>query len=387
MKIAYCVPELHIVGGLERVLILKANYLASQGVETHFIITDNEGKKPAYPISPNVHIHQLNINFGASYQYSFLHRAYLNYKKIRHLKHELNECLCQIRPDIAITVFKQEINVINQMTDGSIKIGEAHTDKDHIWTFEKAPFWIPTFVRSMISSFRIYLIQKKIKKLSKFIVLTHEDAQSYTGLKNLTVIPNPVSFIPSQISTCTNKQVIAAGRYVEIKGFDRLIAAWKQVNEKYPDWILKIYGEGPLREQFTAQAARLGLQNSCFLEHAVPNIATKLQESSIFVLSSRFEGFGMVIVEAMACGLPVVSYACQCGPRDIISEGIDGLLVKEGDINGLATGINQLIENDELRQKMGRQARKKAEQYTIEKIGKQWINLFESLIESKNSNR
>lgn len=101
------------------------------------------------------------------------------------------------------------------------------------------------------------------------------------------------------------------------------------------------------------------------------------------MLSSKFEGFGLVIVEAMSCGLPVVSFACHCGPRDIISEKVDGFLVPEGDIDGLAEKIDYLIEEDEVRTKMGKMARLKAESYKIEQIGPQWIALFESLYKSE----
>lgn len=150
--------------------------------------------------------------------------------------------------------------------------------------------------------------------------------------------------------------------------------------EKHPDWILKIYGDGWMRDQLQQQVKELGLTQNCLLEHSVSDIASKFTESSVFVLSSRFEGFGLVIVEAMACGLPVVSFACYCGPRDIISDGIDGLLVDEGDTEGLAASINRLIEDDDLRIKMGQMARLKAGNYKIEHIGNQWEKLFESLL-------
>lgn len=176
------------------------------------------------------------------------------------------------------------------------------------------------------------------------------------------------------------KQVIAAGRYVGQKGFDRLVAAWQKVVNRHPDWVLKIYGDGWMREQLWQQIMDLGIEESCYLEHTAHDIATKFQESSIFVLSSRFEGFGLVIVEAMSCGLPVVSFTCHCGPRDIISDEIDGLLVSEGDIDKLAEGINRLIEDEELRKKMGEMARLKANNYKIEHIGEQWIALFKTLL-------
>ena len=215
------------------------------------------------------------------------------------------------------------------------------------------------------------------------MVLTHEDAALWPELNNVIVIPNPTSFFSDTVSDCMRKQVIAAGRYVSQKGFDRLISAWQKVASRHPDWVLKIYGDGGERESLQQQIAELGLSENCILEHSVSDIAAKFQESSIFVLSSRYEGFGLVIVEAMSCGLPVVSFACHCGPQDIISEGIDGLLLPEGDIDGLAKKICLLIEEEELRKKMGKMARLKSEDYKIENIGVQWTALFESLLKSE----
>lgn len=172
------------------------------------------------------------------------------------------------------------------------------------------------------------------------------------------------------------------GRYVPQKGFDRLISAWKTVSERHPDWTLRIYGDG-MRKQLQQQIDALGLSASCILEHSVPNIADKYCDSSILALSSRFEGFGMVIIEAMACGVPPVSFACPCGPRDIIDDGKDGLLVENGDVEGLAEKICYLIENDDVRKEMGRQARKSVERFKMEHITQKWRELFESLIEHR----
>ena len=381
MKIAYCVPiGLHHPSGMERVLTCKANWLATHGCEVHIILTDITGEEPAFPLDKAVHIHQLNVNLGETRPYRFLKRAWLDRKKIALLKRRLNECLCQIRPDITISVIQREIDVISQMADGSIKIGEAHFPKEHIWNFVNYPARLPNSIRSLYNN---HCRIRFLRKLSRFIVLTNEDAAAWRELNNVSVIPNPIPFVPKEVSSCTNKQVIAAGRYHSQKGFDRLIAAWKLVVEKHPDWILKIYGDGGLREQLTTQVAVLGLQNNCLLEHTTKDVSSKFRESSVFVLSSRFEGFGLVIVEAMACGLPVVSYTCPCGPRDIITEGTDGLLVNEGDIAGLADGINRLIEDEDLRRAMGKKAQLKAEQYSMERIGKQWMDLFESLIKQK----
>jgi glycosyltransferase involved in cell wall biosynthesis len=196
------------------------------------------------------------------------------------------------------------------------------------------------------------------------------------------VIYNPLSFFPDSTSNCTSKQVRAVGRYMPQKGFDRLIPAWKQISKKHPDWVLKIYGDG-MRTSLQNQINELQLNSSCFLEPSTPNIVDRYLESSIFVLSSRFEGFGMVITEAMACGVPPVSFACPCGPKDIIKDGEDGLLVENENIEQLTEKICYLIENEDVRKEMGKKARINVERFKVENIAKQWDDLFKDLLSQK----
>lgn len=383
MKIVYCIPALYNPSGMERVLTMKANYLALQGYEVHIILTDGGDKPPYFPLEKSVQVHQLDIDFEEPYHHPFLRRVWLYQKKMKALKKQLNACLCELKPDITVSLLRRDVNVINQMTDGSPKVGEIHFDRLHYRHFTAS--WMPAFIYSYVQKWWMGKLIRELKKLDKFVVLTHEDAAFWPELDNVMVIPNPTSFFPVMVSDCTQKQVIAAGRYVDQKGFDRLISAWRKVADKHPDWVLKIYGDGWLREQLQQQIVELNIERRCFLEHSVPDIAAKFRESSIFVLSSKFEGFGLVIVEAMSCGLPVVSFACHCGPRDIISEKVDGFLVSEGDIDRLSEKIDYLIEEDEVRKKMGKMARLKAESYRIEQIGPQWIALFESLYKSEKS--
>ena len=378
MKIAYCIPALYNPSGMERVLTMKANYLALQGYEIHIILTDGGDKPPYFPLEKSVQVHQLDIDFEEPYHHPFWHRVWLYQKKMKALKKQLNACLCELKPDITVSLLRRDVNVINQMTDGSPKVGEIHFDRLHYRHFTAS--WMPTFIYSYVQKWWMGKLIRELKKLDKFVVLTHEDAAFWPELNNVIVVPNPTSFFPDTVSDCTRKQVIAAGRYVDQKGFDRLISAWQKVSSRHPDWVLNIYGDGGGRESLQQQITELGLNENCILEHSVSDIAVKFQESSIFVLSSRYEGFGLVIVEAMSCGLPVVSFACHCGPRDIITEETDGFLVPEGDIDGLAEKINLLIEEDHFRKNMGKMARLKAENYKMEKVGVQWTALFESLL-------
>ena len=158
-----------------------------------------------------------------------------------------------------------------------------------------------------------------------------------------------------------------------------LIKAWKIVSEQHPDWTLRIYGDG-FREELQKLIDGLGISRSCILEHTVSNIVDKYCESSIFALSSRYEGFGMVLVEAMVCGVPPVSFACPCGPRDIIDDGNDGLLVPKENINKLAEKIGYLISHENIRKEMGQRARIHVERFKIDHIASQWKEHFNSLI-------
>jgi glycosyltransferase involved in cell wall biosynthesis len=212
------------------------------------------------------------------------------------------------------------------------------------------------------------------------VLLTHEEQDLWPELKNTIVIPNPILTRPGEQSDTKAKIVIAAGRYAEQKGFDLLIEAWKVVFRKHPDWQLHIYGDGGLRESLQKQIDDAGMTKVCILKHNTPNIEQKYSASSIYALSSRFEGFGMVLIEAMSCGLPLVSFDCACGPKDIITPGEDGILVKSFDTDSMGEAINSLIEDDEKRRVMGENAYRNSNRYKMEHIATSWNELFSSVV-------
>lgn len=382
LKIVYCIPSLAVVGGGQRILAIKANYFVEKyGYEIHVVITDNGDKQPYFHLHPSIQVHNLDVNYDRVVP---LYRRFFSYFYNRHLhKKRLNKCLKQLSPDFTVLMLRRELSFIMKMTDGSIKIAENHFEK-HSY-LNNANYGLLRYFPKFI--WRKW--QKKqiecLKKIRKFVVLTYEDAEQWDELNNVAVIPNPLTFIPTHISSYSSKQVIAVGRYVHQKGFDLLISAWKVIASKHKDWLLKIYGDGPLREALQQQINDAGIWDSCKLEFPVKDIAEKYAESSIFVLSSRFEGFGLVIVEAMACGLPVISFDCPCGPKDIIMNNKDGMLVSSGDVDGLVRQLLYLIEHDERRKQMGNSALVNVQRYKIENIAILWKDLFNMLLQEKNS--
>ena len=381
MKIAYCLPSLYIPGGMERVLTIKANYFADTlGYDVTLILTDGKDKEPFYKLSPKVHIVQLDINFEALWNQP-LHKKVLIYlQKQRIYKQKLTEALMQLRPDVTVSMLRREINFITSIHDGSIKIGEFHVNKDNYRDLNEEGK-NTNILKRMLSGFWMWQLNRALRKLNRFVILTHEDRENWKYLNNTTVIPNPLPFFPDDKSECDGKEIIAVGRYTYQKGFDILIEAWRLVSEQHPDWNLRIYGGGD-RSEFIRLKEEYNL-TSLYLEEQTANITEQYCKSSIFVLSSRYEGFGMVITEAMACGVPPVSFACPCGPSDIIRDSEDGFLVENGNIRELADKITYLIEHEEERKAMGFRARTNVERFRIERVAEQWKDLFESTIKKR----
>lgn len=379
IKLAYCLPSLYIPGGMERVLTIKANYFADVlGYDIYLILTDGKDTEPFYELSAKVNVIHLDVNFNELWDQPFYRKVGRYLSKQRIYKQRLRACLMELKPDITVSMLRREINFINSIDDGSIKIGELHVNKSNYRNLseERGSRW----VKQLMSNLWMWQLNRKIKQLRKFILLTEEDRLNFSYLHNTEVIYNPLPFYPDRQSDGSGKEVIAVGRYVYQKGFDLLIEAWRTVAARHPAWNLRIYGGGD-KDEFVALKEKYGLE-SLHLEGQTQQIIEKYSESSLYVLSSRFEGFGMVLVEAMACGVPPVSFACPCGPRDIINDNVDGLLVEDGNLEQLAEKICYLIEHEEIRREMGRQARIGAERFRIEKIGQQWEQLFNQLLTS-----
>ncbi|WP_248964354.1 glycosyltransferase family 4 protein [Sphaerisporangium perillae] len=230
-------------------------------------------------------------------------------------------------------------------------------------------------------------IKRRYGKLDAFTTLTQADLKDYTKAlkaqppKRLLRIPNAIPKLAGEVSSLEEKVVVGIGRIVWAKGFDRLVNAWKTVAVAHPDWVLRIYGGGtPEREEkLQNRIDEAGLSDKVFLMGSTPEIGVELSKSSIYAVSSRYEGFGMTILEAMSKGVPVVSFNCPHGPKEIITDEHDGLLVRSKKAAALAAGICRLIEDEELRRRLGANALATSAQYEMDVIGAQWGALLADL--------
>ena len=377
LKIVYLTPALYMAGGVERVLTLKANYFAEQfGYDITIILTEGKDKPLFYPLSDKIKVVNLNIDFEELWTCSFSKKILVYLRKQRQFKKALTKELMCIRPDITVSLLRREINFINDIKDGSRKIGEIHINRANYrnYSTEKVGLIKKLFAKIWSSNLLHHL-----QKLDKFVVLTERDREAWVELNNVVTIPDPLSLSPATVSPLTNKRVVAIARYSHEKGIDLLLKAWSIVEKQLSDWRLDVYGDGD-RTPYEQLIDELMInKRSCQLHGRTDEVEKEYRNSSIFILSSRFEGFGMVLLEAMASGLPVVSFDCPWGPRSIITDGKDGVLVENGNVDALAAALSKIMKDDHLRHSMSTAGVRNVQRYRLENIAEQWRQLFESL--------
>ena len=377
LKIVYITPSIHTADGAARVLTMKANYFVEHfGYDITILLTEGKGLPFFYHVSDKIKIINYDLNFEQLWNCPFWKKFFIYIPKQIKYRRLVRKELMRIRPDITMSLLRREINFLNEIPDGSKKMGEIHVHRDNYRNFKDEK---NNFVMNLFAKFWSKQLLNNLKKLDRFVVLTDKDRELWTELDNVVTIPNPSPFMPSAVSPLTEKRVIAVARYSHEKGIDLLLEAWAQVEKRTKDWRLEVFGDGDTTA-FNALIDKLGIdRRRCQLNGRTTDIEQEYLKSSIAVCSSRFEGFGMVIIEAMACGLPVVAFDCPWGPHSIINEGEDGILVENGNPSALAQGILSLVNDTVLCKKMSEVAVQNVQRFNIEHIATQWRQMFESL--------
>lgn len=381
MKIVYLYHSIAIKGGLERVLSDKMNYLADNtNFEIYFITSDQGNQEFSYPLSPKIHHTDLGgIKYFSIYKKKYPLRLWLIHKFEKDYRKRLTNRLKEIKPDIIIGNTTLNIALIANLKINAKKILESHLAKDAIIKAGKNHKNI-NIIEYMLKSIYDKYTYRIINKYDQMVVLTEEDNKAWLNICNTKIIANPLTYYPKIfIKNKKNNTIICAARLYQEKGIDLLIKAWSTIHNKYPSWHIDIYGNGPLYKELSIMSEEYGVDNSIHFFPPTNNIYDKYKEADFMVLSSRYEGFGLVIAEAMSCGTPCVAFNCPSGPNEIITDGFDGLIAQNSDINDLAEKMEWMITHEHERKEMGIKARESAKRYTKEHIMQQWIELFNQI--------
>jgi glycosyltransferase involved in cell wall biosynthesis len=375
MKLVYCLNSICTRGGIEMVTLTKANALAElPNYEVYIVVTDNT-KPPVVPINPSVNLVDLKVNY---YEDDWKARWHVLYgifvKRILH-KRRLARVLRQIAPDIVISVGTAEKNMLPSIRGKWKCIREFHYLRLYRTITSRSLF------DKILAIGGDILDKFTLRNYDRIVVLTEEDKiTNWKGYKNIEVIPNPIRPFFGNITKLTNNRIVTAGRLTSQKNYLSLIKTFSLITAKHPNWTLDIYGEGPQRQMLEQEVKKLELKNKVRLCGFAPNLPLAYSEASVFAFSSIYEGLPLVMIEAMSCGLPVVSYACPCGPHDIITEGKDGFLIPVNDEQQLADRICYLIEHEDIRRQMSLAAIEKSKQFSLDKIIARWQRLFNTLV-------
>lgn len=380
MKIAYCIPAYNKMAGMERVLTQKVNYLKAQtNFDVVIITTDQDGKKELSEMNNDVKFIHTNINFNDNFEYGFL-KKYIDYKsKQKKYRKELQNILIENQVDICISMGGKEIDFLPLLEDKSSKICELHFSKDIYKRFYKSRR--NTFFSKVHAEIMSKRLEIACKKFDKLVVLTKRDEKEWKKIMtNVEQIYNPFSSQNLYQTDYSARGVIAVGRLDEQKGFTHLIDVWNDVHQLHPEWILNIWGEGPLRDSLMDKIYAKGMQNTIFLRGSTDKISEEYSKNSIFVMTSQYEGFPMVLLEASAAGLPLISFDCNTGPSEIICNNKNGYLIPLNDLTAMSKSIVKLIEDSNLRSKFGKNAQSIVSKFEISSIMDRWLKIFNSSI-------
>ncbi len=384
MKIVYCIDTIYYMGGIELVTIAKANALAEiPGNQVWIAVADN--RYSAMTRLKRVSVLDLAVHYYENDGRGYWRDLFDLWKKRKYHRRRLEQMLNDINPDVVISTGLSARNFLAKikLKSNPVYIREIHFSR--LYRQQHASSMMGKLF-AKYSEIRDYTFA--IRDYDKIVVLTEaEKAGAWAHWDKVTVVPNPILKQEKNHSQCTNKVAVTAARLVWVKNFDALINIWAKIVQRHSDWTLQIWGMGSEKENLERQIERLGLKNHVLLMGYTPDVQEQMAKASIFVLTSRTEGFSLVAIEAMSVGIPSVVYDCPGGLRHVVKDGETGFLVPMNNEDAFVEKVCTLIEDEELRKVMGQAAIKDVEQYRMEKIVRRWMELFQDLLEKKRGKR
>ena len=379
MKVVYVFSTLAKTGGTERIITEKANYLAEQFGYDVIIINCYQKNDDInhFIISKKIKQVNLGIPYFSQYKHKYPKRLWVKWHLNLQIKFNVIQQIHNIDPDILIGISFFRANLVSTIKCRAKKIIECHEVKTftHSGINQKRSF----ISRAYLKIWRFFYFRTIERNADAIITLTEGDKMLWKHTKYIDVIPNFSTMIIKSYSSNTAKRVIAGGRLEWEKGFGRLIEAWGIVSSKHPDWQLDIYGEGSMRDTLISLAKFYKLKNLT-IHNATSDISQEYATSSICAFSSYFEGFSLVLLEAMKHGVPCVAFDCPFGPRSIINDGYDGFLVENGETKLFAERLCRLIEDEDLRKLFSKASIEKSQTYKVDVIMNRWKTFFEQLL-------
>lgn len=374
MRVLYVFRSLAYWGGIERILVDKMNYLASvYGYEVYMLTTDQGCHPVPYQLNPEVHLEDLAINFHRKYRYFFLKRLLVAKRLERKFERKFSERLQSIKPNLIIctTANYLDINIIARQKGGIPLIVESHSI-----------YQMTLGRKGLRNRYADYMYRKGLSKAQMIVALTEGDANDWQKeFPNICVIPNFVNLNDGDLSSLENKRVIWVGRFDYQKRPMEAIRIWQQVYPQFPDWHLDIFGEGEQRKEVETMASLLDI--NIHVHQPTDHIFDCYRNSSILISTSLFEPFGLVVPEAMSCGLPIVAYNVPYGPSLMVKDHVDGFLISNTDNRSYVTCLCKLMSNLSLRIQFGNQAQLSSKHYQAKEIMPLWKKLFEDIIAPK----
>lgn len=363
-------------------LAVKSTMLAEQmGWDVIMLTYEQNGASFPYPLSPKVKCVDLNVHFYDAFKVPHPMRYFRKLALRRQLGRALRTFLREQQPDVVICTDKDanELNALSWAHTTEKLVIEAHTGMiDH----EMQVLRTESLVRKLSARKDMARLKKAVSQFDALVALTPDDARCWSPLVSTVVIPNFLPGGPCPVADLSveKKRIIVVGRLDYQKGQDLLLKAWQQVEARHPEWHLELFGDGADSDQQELHAlmSAFHLRNAA-IHPSTPDITAQYVQSDFLVCSSRWESFGLIIIEAMACGLPVVSFNCDNGPRNIIAEGQNGLLVRNGDVDDMAAKICQLIEHSEQRRQLGANARQSVARFGQKVVFGQYISFLQHL--------
>lgn len=371
MRILYICDALAIYGGLERVVVEKVNWLVEHGGCDVSLLTVNQGSHPiSFPLHPDVLYDDLNICFYQQYHLPFWRRLIRKRQLQQQFRLLLGEKVQSLASDVIVCTCLDYVRDVVKIKGTVPLVFESHASR-LASRFEGD---------GLLRRLHVWYLQLAVKNAQMVVALTEGDATEWRKLTpRVCVIPNVVHLNESgTYSDCTAKSAIFVGRFSKQKDVGSLLRIWSLVHQRHSDWTLHLYGEHGDDQEAVLAAIRQINANVQVHEPTV-DILERYKESSLLLLTSRYEPFGLVLPEAMSCGLPVVAFDCPYGPADIIRDGVDGFLIRERSCKDFADKISLLIDNMLLRVKIGKEGIESSKRYVDSRILPLWIRVFDEV--------